>query len=39
MQIKEELTTGSSDVDKMSNKGISTLFYNCIFTVNESSPR
>jgi hypothetical protein len=39
MQIKEELTTRSSDVDKMSNKENSTVFYNCNFTADESSPQ
>jgi hypothetical protein len=39
MQIKEELTTSSRDVDKMRNKENSTVFYNCNFTADESSPR
>jgi hypothetical protein len=38
-QNKKELTISSSDVDKMSIKGIFRLFYSCIFAADEFAPK
>jgi len=34
-QNKKELTISGSDVDKMTNKEIFRVFYNCIFAADE----